>query len=196
MSFNRNTRIIGQHAFLSPSSYHWLDYDEDKLRRVYFARQEAARGDKIHSVAQQLITLGIRQADNGTTLSMYVNDAIGYRMAPEVGLYYNDACFGTTDCIGYREEKWPDVKDWVNTLRISDLKTGVTPADMKQVKIYAGLFFLEYAIIANPNNTRTVLRIYQNDQIEELIADPADILIIMNRIETQAKLVEYLREED
>lgn len=194
MSFNKHTRIIGQHAFLSPSNYHWLDYDEEKLRRVYFARQEASRGDKLHSVAQQLIALGIRQADNGTTFSMYVNDAIGYRMQPEQGLYYSDDCFGTADAIGFREEKWPDLRRPINTLRISDLKTGINTADMKQLQIYAALFCHEY--LFSPNDIRIVLRIYQNDQITEEIADPADIVMVMNRVATQAKLIAYLREED
>lgn len=194
MSFNSNSRTIGKHAFLSPSNYHWLDYDDDKLRRVYFARQEAIRGDKLHAFAQQAISLGIKQADNGTTLSMYINDAIGYRMQPEVILYHSDDCFGTTDAIGFREEKWPDLPKRIYTLRISDLKTGVTPADMKQLLIYAGLFCLEYGF--DPRHMRIVLRIYQNDAIDELIPDPADILLIKDRIETQAKIIAYLREED
>jgi hypothetical protein len=188
MSFRRNTRIIGQHAFLSPSNYYWLDYDEEKLRRVYFQKQQAARGDKLHSFAQQAIELGVRQADNGTTLSMYINDAIGFRMYPEVPLYYSEDCFGTADACGFREERG------IYTLRISDLKTGLSPADMKQLKIYAGLFCFDYKF--PPNDIQIILRIYQNDAIEELIADPADIMMVMSRIKTQADLVAYLREED
>lgn len=188
MSLKRNTRLIGQHAFLSPSSYHWLDYDEEKLRRVYFQRQQAARGDKLHAFAQQAIELGVRQSDNGTTLSMYINDAIGFRMTPEVPLFYSEDCFGTADACGFREERG------AFTLRISDLKTGTSPADMKQLKIYAGLFCFEYAF--DPNKLHMILRIYQNDTVEELIADPADIMMIMSRIKTQAALIAYLREED
>lgn len=194
MSFNRHTKIIGQHAFLSPSNYHWLDYDEDKLRRVYFNRQQTIRGDKLHAVAAQLINLGIRQADNGTTFSTYVNDAIGFRMTPEVGLYYSDDCFGTADAIGFRSERWDDLRAIINTLRISDLKTGTNEASMKQPMIYAGLFYLDYGF--SPLECRTVLRIYQNDTVLEEIADPADILMIMGRIETQAKIIAELREED
>lgn len=193
MSFIRNSKLIGLHAFLSPSNYYWLDYDEDKLRRVYFQKQQAARGDKLHSFAQQAISLGVRQADNGTTLSMYINDAIGFRMSPEVPLYYSDDCFGTADACGFREEKWPDVR--INTLRISDLKTGITPADMKQLLIYAALFCFDYEF-TNPNEIRIVLRIYQNDAVEELIADSADIMMIMDRIKTQAAIITYLREEE
>jgi hypothetical protein len=161
-----------------------LDYDEEKLRRVFFQKQQSSLGDKLHAFAQQAIELKVRQAENGTTLSMYINDAIGFRMEAEIPLYYSDDCFGTTDAIGFRDD----------TLRISDLKTGLTEANMKQLKIYAALFCLELGY--NPNDIRIILRIYQNDAIEELIADPADILMVMSRIRTQSALIAYLREED
>lgn len=184
MSLKRNTRIVGQHAFLSPSNYHWLDYDEDKLRRVFYQRQQARRGDELHAYAQKAIELKVKQADNGTTLSTYINDAIGFRMEAEVPLYYSDDCFGTADACGFRD----------NTLRISDLKTGVEPASMKQLLIYAGIFCFEYRY--DPKDIKIILRIYQNDLVDELIADPAEIMTVMSRIKTQAELVAYLREED
>lgn len=184
MSFKSNSKIIGQHAFLSPSNYHWLDYDEDKLRRVFFEKQQARRGDELHAYAQRAIDLKVKQADNGTTLSMYINDAIGFRMEAEVPLYYSDDCFGTADAAGFRD----------NTLRIHDLKTGKNPANMKQLLIYAAIFCFEYAY--SPNDIRIVLRIYQNDAIDELVTDPADILMVMSRIKVQAALVAFLREED
>lgn len=186
MSFNKNTRLIGQHAFLSPSNYHWLDYPEDKLRRVFFERQQARLGDEYHAYAQRAIELKIRQADNGTTLSMYINDAIGFRMEAEIPLYYSEDCFGTTDAIGFRD----------NVLRISDLKTGRNPASMKQLLIYAGIFFFEYNHVAHPQDVRTILRIYQNDAIVELEPDTAELLLVMSAIKTQAELIKYLREED
>ena len=192
MSFKKNTRIIGQHALLSPSNYHWLDYDEDKLRRWYFQRQQSIRGDKLHAYAQQAIDLGQRQPDNGTTVAMYINDAIGHRMSPEVPLYYSDDCFGTADSLGFREERWHGAL--INTLRVSDLKTGISSADMKQLKIYAGLFCFEYNF--NPFDLHVILRIYQNDAIEELIPDPSDIFMVMQQIKTQAQRIAYLREED
>lgn len=184
MNLNKSSRLAGQHAFLSPSNYHWLDYDEDKLRRVFFQKQQAKRGDDLHAYAQRAIDLKVKQAENGTTLSMYINDAIGFRMEAEVPLYYSDDCFGTADAVGFRD----------NTLRISDLKTGTTPADMKQLKIYAGIFCFEYRY--NPQDIRIILRIYQNDAVEELHADPADIMMVMSRIKSQAELIAFLREED
>ncbi len=184
MTFKKNSSIIGKHAFLSPSNYHWLDYDEEKLRRVFFQKQQAKRGDDLHAYAQRAIDLKVKQAENNTTLSMYINDAIGFRMEAEVPLYYSDDCFGTADSCGFRD----------NTLRISDLKTGVTPADMKQLMIYAGLFCFEYDY--SPSDIRAILRIYQNDAIEEFVPDSADLVMVMSRIKTQAALVVYLREED
>lgn len=192
MSFKKNSKFIGQHALLSPSNYHWLEYDEDKLRRWYFQKQQAVRGDKLHAYAQQAIELGQRQPDNGTTVATYINDAIGHRMTPEVPLYYSDDCFGTADALGFREERWHSVL--INTLRVSDLKTGINPAEMKQLKIYAAIFCFEYGL--SPLEICIVLRIYQNDAIEELIADEAEILTVMERIKTQAEIVAYLREED
>lgn len=184
MPLRKNTKLIGLHAFLSPSNYHWLDYPEDKLARVYFQKQQAARGDKLHAFAQQAIELGVKQADDGTTLSMYINDAIGFRMSPEVPLFYSEDCFGTADACGFRN----------NTLRIHDLKTGLVVADMKQLKIYAALFCFEYNF--KPTDIHIVLRIYQNDAIQELEPDPADILMVMSRVKTQAALIAQLREED
>lgn len=186
MSFNKNSRVIGQHAFLSPSSYHWLDYDEEKLRRVFFQKQQAKRGDELHAYAQKAIELRIKQVDNGTTLSSYINDCIGFRMESEVLLYYSDDCFGTTDAIGIRD----------NILRIHDLKNGIIAASMKQLLIYTGIFFLEYYMVYKPQDLRVILRIYQNDGIEEYEPDAAEIMLIMDRIVTQARLIAFLREED
>lgn len=184
MSFNKNLNFTGKHAFLSPSNYHWLDYDEDKMTRYYFEKQQARRGDELHAYAQRAIELGIRQADNGTTLSTYINDAIGFRMQAEVPLVYDETCFGTADACGFRD----------STLRIHDLKTGKILASMKQLLIYAGLFCYEYRFA--PDQIRIILRIYQNDDIVEMEPDPMEMLLIMDRIATQAKLITYLREED
>jgi|SRR5690349_20301263 len=186
MIFTKNTKLIGQHAFLSPSSYHWLDYDEDKMRRVYFQKQQARLGDEYHAYAQRAIDLKIRQADNGSTISMYINDAIGFRMEAEIPLFYSFDCFGTCDAIGFRD----------NILRISDLKTGETPASMKQLLIYAGIFFHEYANVADPHKVQVILRIYQNNQRIELIPDAPEIISVMSRIATQAQFIAFLREED
>jgi hypothetical protein len=115
---------------------------------------------------------------------MYVNDAIGYRMKPEQVLYYSDNCFGTADAISFRN----------NFLRIHDLKTGVTPAKMEQLLIYAALFCLEYRI--KPSDIEIELRIYQND--DYIFANPTaeDIVPIMDKIITFDKLIDKLKYEE
>jgi hypothetical protein len=184
MSLRKNSKLIGLHAFLSPSTYHWLDYDEDKLRASYFNKQQSRLGDQLHAYAQQAIELNVKQADNGTTLSSYINDAIGFRMTPEFPLYYSDDCFGTTDAICFRN----------NILRIHDLKTGLIPANMKQLLIYAAIFCFEYKY--TPREIKVILRIYQNDDIEELIPTPSELVMIMSRLKTQAELIAHLRAEE
>lgn len=184
MPLNKNSKLIGLHALLSPSTHSWINYDEDTMRRVYFNKQQARLGDRLHAHAKEAIELKIKQLENDTTFSMYVNDAIGFRMEAEVPLYYSEVCFGTTDAICFRD----------NTLRIHDLKTGVTPADMVQLKIYAAIFCFEYGY--PPDTIKIILRIYQNDAIEELIPDPSDIHVIMDRIRTLSDFILYLREED
>ena len=67
-------------------------------------------------------------------------------------LYFSENCFGTTDAIYYKN----------GILRIHDLKTGIMPAHMEQLEIYAALFLLEYEKIfgVSPQNTKVNLRIY------------------------------------
>lgn len=35
MNFKKHSELEGKHAFLSPSGYHWINYDDEKLERVY-----------------------------------------------------------------------------------------------------------------------------------------------------------------
>lgn len=178
--------LAGTHAFLSPSSPAWLNYDEDKLTRVYFASSEARRGTEMHELAQRLISLRVKLPDNSMTLNLYVNDAIGYRMTPEQLFHYSDNCYGTADAAGYRND----------TLRIFDLKTGKIEAPMTQLKIYAALFFLEYNKIAKPFETKVDLRIYQNDAVKQETPDADEIVHIMETIRFLDKRINYLRMEE
>jgi len=127
MNWNRHSNLEGHHAFLSASSYHWINYDEEKVADTYAKWRAAQRGTQLHAFAAQCITLGQKLPRSGKTLNMYVNDAIGYKMTPEQVLYYSPNCFGTADTISFRN----------NMLRIHDLKTGETPAHMEQLMIYA-----------------------------------------------------------
>lgn len=170
MNFKDHSNIRGKHAFLSPSNYHWVNYDDEKLRSVYTSSYAALRGERLHNLAKECIDLMIKLPKTRQTLNMFVNDAIGFRMASEQILYYSDNCFGTADAISFKR----------NVLRIHDLKTGVTPASMIQLYVYAAIFFLEYGV--DPLKTRTILRIYQNNNIVEEEPDPKEIMEIMEII--------------
>ena len=99
---------------------------------------------------------------------MHINDAIGFRMEPEVVLKYSLNCFGTADAICFRNK----------TLRIHDLKTGETPAKMDQLMIYAALYCLEYDV--NPSDIKIILRIYQFNSFIEFEPEPEEIKEIMD----------------
>lgn len=175
---------LPSHAFLSPSKHAWVNYEEDKLDRVFFAHKAAQRGTELHAFANDAIRLGIKLPDVPSTLNQYVNDAIGYRMTPELILYYSDNCFGTADAIAFRN----------NTLRVSDLKTGVTEASMVQLEIYAALFCLEYKF--KPFDIKMELRIYQNDGVALYVPGPEVIAVVMEKIIWFDKRINYLRMED
>jgi hypothetical protein len=183
MLFNAHTQLIGRHAFLSPSKYHWINYDEDKLARMFVANMAAQRGTELHAFAHEAIRLGIKQAANGKTLNTYVNDALGFRMIPEQTLYYSDNAFGTADTISFRR----------NLLRVHDLKTGVTPSSEHQLEVYVALFCLEYGF--KPVDIGIEMRIYQNDEVRIYIADPDLITHIMDRIVTFSRRIDEIRLE-
>lgn len=184
MNFYKHSNLIGQHAFLGASNYHWLNYDEDKLRSVYSNMQLIQRGTRLHSLAKELIELGVKLPKTKTTLNMYVNDAIGYRMTPEQVLYFSENCFGTADCISFKS----------GLLRIHDLKTGMSPASMKQLEVYAALFCLEYGY--KPIDIQIELRIYQNNEIEIYNPGYEEITFIMDKIITFDKYLMKLKEEE
>lgn len=181
--FNEHRSLRGLHSFLSPSQYHWVNYTDVKLIETYENKEAAARGVTLHNLASELIELNIKVTNNNLTFNRYVNDAIGYKMAPEVMLYYSDNCFGTADAISFRRNK----------LRIHDLKTGVTPANITQLIVYAAIFCLEYR--QDPNSIEIELRIYQNDEITILEPEPIDILTVMEKIVHFDKLIDRYNEE-
>lgn len=183
MLFNKHSQLAGQHAFLSASKYHWINYDEEKLERVFTARMASQRGTDLHNFALEAIRLGVKLPKSAKTLHLYVNDAIGYRMTPEQILYYSDNAFGTADTIAFRR----------NTLRIHDLKTGLHRASFHQLEVYAALFCLEYRF--KPMDIRMELRIYQNDEVVIQEGDPDVITHIMDKIVMFDKRLTALRLE-
>ena len=184
MNFNKHYSLEGKHAFLGASKYHWVNYDDDKLAESFLKQQAALKGTVLHDFAAQCISLGQKLPKSQKTLNMYVNDAIGFKMQPEQVLYYSDNCFGTADAIIFRN----------NLLRIHDLKTGVTPAHMEQLEIYAALFCLEYN--KKPGEIDMELRIYQSNEIVVHHPTADDILPIMDKIVTFDKIIEKLKMEE
>lgn len=184
MKFNNHKNLEGCHAFLGASKYHWINYDPDKVAASYRNYLATLKGTELHDFAARCIKLGQKLPKSKKTLNMYVNDAIGYRMTPEQVLYYSENCFGTADSISFKD----------NLLRIHDLKTGVTPAHMEQLEIYAALFCLEYKI--KPADIDIELRIYQSDDI--LVFNPTveDIVPIMDKIITSDKIISKIKEEE
>ena len=87
MNFNRHSSLEGQHAFLGASKYHWINYDEPKVREAYDKYMAAQRGTALHDFAAQCIRFQQQLPKKKLTLNMYVNDAIKYGMTPEQVLY-------------------------------------------------------------------------------------------------------------
>lgn len=172
-----------EHAFLSASKYHWIRYNDEQLKNSWRSFRAAQEGTELHEYAKMAIEHGIWQRDSNDTLSLYINDAIGYKMKPEVLLYYSDNCFGTADAIGFDEEK--------KLLRIHDLKTGKIKAHMEQLLIYAALFCLDYKI--KPYEISIELRIYQNDEYTSYEPSADEIAHIMSRIITADKLINTMK---
>ena len=177
MIWHDHSRLVGTHAFLSASQPSWRNKDATELieakknsysqqigtlMHAYAAdcikfreklKKSDARGVKFDLMRKGIPEYAIDIDRIYPTFMAYVNDAVGYRLSPEVVLYYSSECYGTADAI--------DVDDKV--LRIHDLKTGVKPAKMDQLMIYAGLFYLEYQV--KPESIRPELRIYQMDEV-------------------------------
>ena len=184
MKFSEHSNLSGQHAFLSASGYHWLNYDLDKLTDRYLKHQAVQRGTDLHALACEHIRLGVKMPKSKRTLDAYVNDAIGYRMQPEVTLYYSPNCFGTADAISFNDR----------FLRIHDLKTGENDTSFRQLEIYAALFCLEYHF--KPEELAGIeLRIYQNNEVRQLEPDPMDIRAIMDKIILFDQHIEKLKFE-
>ena len=184
MNFNRHSNLEGQHAFLSASKYHWVRYDEEKMISTYSRYKATQKGTELHDFAAKCIDLGQKVPRSRKTLNMYVNDAIGFKMKTEQVLYYSNNCFGTADAISFRKDM----------LRIHDLKTGVTPAHMEQLEIYASLFCLEYKI--KPIDISIELRLYQNDEV--LVHSPTieHLGPIMDKIISFDKLLTNIQTEE
>lgn len=183
MNFVEHSNLRGLHATFSPSQSSWLRYDDEKVIDTYINKQAARMGTRLHEWAAETIRLGRKQSRSKETICSYINDAIGFKMEPEVVLFYSENFFGTADAICFRNNK----------LRIHDLKTGKTPASMEQLLIYAALFCLEYKY--KPGEIDIELRLYQNDEILHANPTAEDIVPIMDHIIHLDKIIQKLKEE-
>ena len=184
MIFNEHSNLKGLHAFLSASKYHWVNYTPEKLEAVYRRSLAAQKGVLLHEYAAFSINLRQKLPRSKQTLNMYVNDAIGFGMQPEVVLYYSPNAFGTADAISFKKK----------LLRIHDLKTGETPVSFAQLEVYSALFCLEYMI--KPAEINYELRIYKDDEIFVHIPEPATIIDIMGKIISSDKIIESIKKEE
>jgi hypothetical protein len=198
MLFNKHREVQGMHATLSASKYSWVNKDDDAIIEMLTNQMATTLGTRLHAWAAEAIELKLRQGSAKTTLNMYINDAIKFRMTPEQVVFYSRNIFGTADTISYRAQ--PKTGRWL--LRVHDLKTGTSKASFLQLMIYAAIFCHEYNIL--PGQIDIELRIYQNDDIlicttldtpETEILDLALLVEIMGKIKHNDELIEKTREE-
>lgn len=174
MNFNEHYNLRGKHSFLSPSNYHWLNYDDAKLKDAHISANAAKEGTELHKLAEDMIKHKVMPEEKQETLSMYIRDAIYYELQPERLLYFSDRCFGTADAISFDESN--------GFLRIHDLKTGLkTPGSMNQLLIYAAIFCHEYGI--QPEDIDSELRIYQFNDVFITKPTAEEVRNVMNRID-------------
>lgn len=184
MNFNKHSAFEGKHAFMSASKYHWVNYTDSQIAEAYAKSLAVQKGTELHALAAECIRHRQKLQKSRKTLNMYVNDAVGFRMTPEQILFYSENCFGTADAICFRDD----------LLRIHDLKTGVTPAHMEQLVIYAALFCLEYGV--KPGEIKTELRIYQSDNIDIFEPTAEDIVPVMDKIVTFDKIISKIKSKE
>lgn len=181
MDFNTHYDLMGKHAFLSGSNYHWINYSPDKLEQVYINQKRKEEGTVLHDFASMAVIKRIKLAPLKKALNMFVNDAIGFSMESEQVLYYSDNCFGTADAILFKD----------NLLRIHDLKTGTSKVSYKQLDIYAAIFCLEYGHV--PHSIEMEQRIYQGRGYTINNPDPNEIQNIMNQIVAFDSIIDTLK---
>ena len=212
MEWNRHSEIEGRHALLGASKYAWLNYDDEQFAQSWARSYLTDIGTLTHDFARKHIKYRskLKQAhkseylldllDNGipprvldildmdaifNTLFQYTNDAISFRLDPEVPLKYSANCFGTADTIGYSKR----------ILRVHDLKTGARPAKFEQLEIYAALFWLEYGVrqsLGKLDDVSIELRIYQSQEVVIEEPEPDLIMFRVNQIKQRSHDVNVL----
>jgi hypothetical protein len=184
MPFRDHSHLVNAHATLSASNNAWTNYDLETLETRYRAKLATAHGTEMHEFAATCIRLKQTLEDTGQTLNTYVNDAVGFRMSPEVVLFYSMDAFGTADAIDDRDE----------FLRIFDLKTGLGETSFRQLEVYATYYCLEYK--KDPMTLKGMeFRIYQNDEIKVMEGDPLVIKQLMEHTKICSAHIVRMRAE-
>ena len=185
------SHLKNTHAFCGASKYAWRNYTIEKLLQAKESSYAATIGTKLHDYAAKNIKKHFKAVKSDKrdvyrylvvendippnavdidrlfpNLMTYINDAIGFGLDPEVILYFSPDFYGTADGISWSESD--------KILRISDLKTGVTPASFVQLENYAAFFCLDYKI--KPSQIKKIeFRLYQNNEI--LYAEPSSEIL-------------------
>lgn len=184
MIFNKHLNLVGRHAYLGASQYHWINYDDEKLADRFNGMLAKQVGTELHEFAALCIKLKQKLPKSNKSLNTYINDAIGFRMIPEQLLYFSDNCFGTADAILFKD----------NYLRIHDYKSGVVPAHIEQLLIYDALFCLEYKV--KPTDITIENRIYQSGEVIVVFPEASDIISIMERIVSFNNIIEKIKQQE
>lgn len=213
MNFNLHSELRGRHAIFAPSVPYWMNDSEEEAIQRYCSSFATAVGTALHSLAEDHIRYSVKMTrfDNKyvplallkakipasvvdrlpvdnlfENLMLYVNDCIGFRMTPEVVLYYSDIFFGTTDAIHFDERE--------RLLQINDYKSGSSPAKMDQLIGYDALFRLEYCPLLRirPEEIRSELRIYQFGEVRLCEPEPDEVISVMNHIKALDKTMSAL----
>lgn len=185
MRFNTHWELENRHAFLGASKHHWTGYDLEKMKHIWENQFASERGVRRHRIAAELIKERIRLPEfPPTTLALYVNDAIGFHMTPEVTLKFSNTgnAFGTADAISFHK----------GVLRVHDLKTGKHPGHPKQLEIYNAYFCEEYRI--NPYDIEIENRIYQDDQYFDFFPEPSTIKDHIEKAREFDREIEMMKE--
>lgn len=186
------SKLKGTHAFCGASKKSWRNWDVDRLILSKQNSYAQTIGTLLHEYAADNIEHHFRlnktdkrgvlrylTVEKGIpsnvvdierlfpNLMNYINDCIGFRMDPEVVLYYSSDFYGTADAIYW--------SDKTGELKISDLKTGVTPVEFDQLENYAAFFCLDYKV--KPQQIKNLeFRLYQNGEVIYAQPDPVEVL--------------------
>lgn len=212
MNFTRHLDKAGKHALLSASTWRWINDTPDEMLQRITSQYASQCGTILHSFAEKhirhLIKLNkydkknviLELASNGIprmvidqidmdvvfeNLFNYVNDAIGFRMTPEVVLMYSDNMWGSADAIAFDERE--------RFLRIHDYKSGFGPVFMEQVMIYEALFCLEYDY--KPEEINSELRIYKSGQIIFHTPSPEEINFYIEQTINADRIIQKIKKE-